>query len=314
MGKLYLGVDTSCYTTSVAAVDETGEIILNIKRPLAVAQGDKGLMQSRAVFLHLQNAIELFGQNKIREYGEVCAVCASSRPRPQEGSYMPVFRVSECFGHVVASVTGAQLFLSTHQEGHIAAALVGMEDAPERFLAAHVSGGTTELLDVRCKAAGYDIEIVGKTKDIAAGQLIDRVGQQLGMAFPSGPAMEACTQEAEGSYKISVAGSDFNFSGVEAQAKGDVEKGTSAGEVCGRVFDAVSRTLAGALKNAVKDTGVDVIILFGGVMSNGMIRESIGAQVAGARFARKEYAPDNAVGLAMLARKQMEDERGSTDH
>jgi len=301
VGDLYLGIDTSCYTTSVAAVDAQGTVKLNLKRPLEVAQGEKGLMQSKAVFLHLQNAISMFEQTGIKAYGDVRAVCASSRPRPQEGSYMPVFRVSECLGRAISSVTGAPLYLSTHQEGHIAAALVGAADAPRRFLAVHVSGGTTEILDVRRKAAGYAIEIVGKTKDIAAGQLIDRVGQKLGMAFPSGPAMEACAQTAAGRYKISVAGAAFHFSGVEAQAMGDIAKGAGAGEICGKVFDAVARTLAGAIKNAVKETGVNVIILFGGVMSNGMVREAIGAEVAGARFAAKEYAPDNAVGLAMLA-------------
>ena len=90
---------------------------------------------------------------------------------------MPVFTVGTMVAGSIASTAGAPVLFTTHQEGHLAAAMIGRE-MPAEFLAMHVSGGTTELLRVKSNN-GFLIEKIGGTKDIAAGQLIDRLAQRL---------------------------------------------------------------------------------------------------------------------------------------
>lgn len=308
MDKIYIGIDTSCYTTSLAVVDERQNIIGNFKIPLEVAQGQKGLMQSKAVFLHIGNIIEMFETINLRQFGTVAAVCTSVKPRPAEGSYMPVFKVSECIGRVIAGTAGAPFFESTHQEGHIAAALIG-NTMPDCFLAAHVSGGTTELLKVRKKDGRFSIEIIGETKDIAAGQVVDRIGQAMDMPFPSGRSMEECAAGVEydlAGYKVSVKKTDMNFSGIEAQALREIRENEPYKRISAKVLTSIAETLSLCVKNAVKITGLSDIILFGGVMSNERIRKILESDIKEVCFAQKEYSADNAAGLAMLAKMKLE--------
>ncbi|MDP2892207.1 MAG: O-sialoglycoprotein endopeptidase, partial [Bacillota bacterium] len=189
--KAYIGLDTSCYTASAAAVLEDGRIAADFREALPVPDGTIGLRQSEAVFVHLRTMPALLEAvfQQIRQH-EAAAVCASIKPRPVEGSYMPVFIVGKSMARSVAASLGVPYFETTHQEGHIAAGLLGQVEMPEEFLALHVSGGTTEVLQVRQKEAGYDISLLGGTKDISAGQLVDRIGVLIGCRFPAGGEME----------------------------------------------------------------------------------------------------------------------------
>ncbi len=293
----YIGIDTSCYTTSVAVADEQQNILCNEKILLEVASGAKGLRQSQAVFLHIQNIGKLFAQKRMADFAPFGGVCASSKPREQEGSYMPVFQVSEGVGGVMASTLGVPLYRSTHQHGHIYAALIGNQ-MPERFLACHVSGGTTELLRVELQKD--DITLLGATDDIAAGQLVDRVAQRMKLPFPGGPALERMAQTGEDAqYKISCKALRMNFSGLEAQAMRSLDAGAKPEDVAKSVLCGIARTLTQLLCEAeAKDA-----LLFGGVMCNGLIRDWIGQRIANVRFAQQSYASDNAAGLAVLASK-----------
>ena len=95
------------------------------------------------VFAHIKNLSEIFPR---RIFG-FPRCCGKRAPRPVEGSYMPVFAVSESYGKAVARSCGAAFYPLTHQHGHIGAALMGQK-MEGTFLALHVSGGTTDLLQV----------------------------------------------------------------------------------------------------------------------------------------------------------------------
>ena len=94
--RAVLGIDTSCYTTSCALVTPEGEILSSSRRLLTVEDGARGLMQSQGLFQHIKNLPQMV-QNVMADVSdaEICAVCASTRPRPAEDSYMPVFRAGE---------------------------------------------------------------------------------------------------------------------------------------------------------------------------------------------------------------------------
>lgn len=296
----YLGIDTSCYTTSVAVADESGKILCSIKIPLEVAEGSKGLRQSQAVFLHIKNFRTLFEENRLYEYAPFGGVCVSEKPRPQEGSYMPVFTAGTMVGTALASALGLPLFCSTHQEGHLAAALIG-KTMPERFLAMHVSGGTTELLEVRQNQSSFDINLLGGTLDIAAGQVIDRLAQNLALPFPGGQHVEVLAETgADLNFKTSTKGLDVNFSGLETQALSALQA-HGREDVCYSVLSGIARSLARMLGEASNKTNCHDFLLFGGVMSNRMIRAYLAQRLNGVRFAEIEYSSDNAAGLAVLA-------------
>ena len=88
--KVYLGIDTSNYTTSLAICNEDGKIIANIKKLLDVKDGEKGLRQSDAVFSHIKNLPILSSElASVMENCEIEAVGVSTTPRDVEGSYMP---------------------------------------------------------------------------------------------------------------------------------------------------------------------------------------------------------------------------------
>ena len=183
-----LGLDTSNYTTSAALFD--GEEGYNAGKLLEVPKGQLGLRQSEALFQHIKALPDRM--QELRKTGplkDVAAVAASTRPREVEGSYMPCFLAGESLGRSLAHTLNVPFFAVSHQQGHLAAAAWSaghMELLDRPFLAWHLSGGTTELLYVEPDGVNVRAEKIGGTSDISAGQLIDRTGVLLGLAFPAG--------------------------------------------------------------------------------------------------------------------------------
>ena len=92
MKRCYVGFDTSNYTTSAAVCSEEGEILANLKRPLPVREGERGVRQAEAVFSHVRNLAPLCDELKETLDGLTpVAVGVSSRPRDGADSYMPCF-------------------------------------------------------------------------------------------------------------------------------------------------------------------------------------------------------------------------------
>ena len=188
---LSLGIDTSNYTTSAALAD--GERILEDNRTLLrVKPGEKGLRQSDALFQHWQNLPDVLDPILERYRGEIGSVTVSVKPRPQEGSYMPVFTAGLNAARVVSAALGIPLRECSHQEGHLAAAALGSGiDLSSPFIFAHLSGGTLELV----KAAPGSYEILAATSDISYGQLLDRCAVMAGFPFPGGKYMDGLAME-----------------------------------------------------------------------------------------------------------------------
>ena len=309
---LCLGIDTSNYTTSVAFFDGiTGE---NRGQLLPVPEGALGLRQRDALFFHVKQLpalwdmlYETLGENR------VMAVAASTRPRAVEGSYMPCFLAGESFGRMAARTLHVPFFPVSHQQGHIAAAAwssgqLSLLDRPH--LSWHLSGGTTELLYVTPDGPMPKAEAIGGTNDLSAGQLIDRAGHYLGIPFPAGKALdewslleEAGGPEAKPFFVQSKEGV-FSLSGIENKVKALVEKGTRKEVIARFVLD----TIAGAVKRATEQALAkrpNLPVLFaGGVSSSRWLRQQLAP--LGGYFAAPEYGTDNALGVAILARRAME--------
>lgn len=304
--SLYLGIDTSNYTTSVAV---SGERSISLRKIIDVKEGMRGIRQSDGVFVHLKELPRLFDALDI-DMADVKAVGVSARPRNREGSYMPVFVAGESFAKVIAKSLGVPLFEYSHQDGHIMAGIIsgGFFDLlGEQFLAVHLSGGTTEILNCRYRNNRFAADIIGGTKDISAGQLIDRLGVKLGMKFPCGKEIDALSLSAGKTlgFKTSVDGSFMNFSGIETKALSMTE--TADGAVLARsVLEFIGESLAKAINAA----DCKNVLFVGGVASNTLLRrylsENISARVM---FASPELSSDNAAGIAELCKREAEEKR-----
>lgn len=313
--QVSVGFDTSNYTTSAAVFDiDKGEIVANLKLPLPVSSGNRGLRQSDALFAHIKNLPEICDKLKdYYDYTELCAVGYSAYPRDAEGSYMPCFLAGKSAAYALAS-GGRDVYAFSHQAGHVMAALWHsgrreLLDSP--FLAFHVSGGTTELLYVEPYENTFKIKLIGESADINAGQLVDRVGVMLGIDFPCGPSLEKLAEDFDYKnkkcsikQKVVVNSMVCNMSGAENKASGALLGGTDKSEIAFFVLDFIARVLDEMTVQAKEEYGDLPVLYAGGVMSNTYIKNYL-AKRHEAFFAPPQYSSDNAAGVAILASKQI---------
>lgn len=315
--RYILGIDTSCYTTSVALVDLDGNVCLNKQIPLEVEQGQRGLQQSKALFQHLHRLPQVASEvaKAIDPKNDLAAICATSRPRPVEGSYMPVFMVSHLVGQALANMLGIPYYAVSHQESHIQAGIfsAGGPNGP-CFLAIHLSGGTSELLKVTDTGTGFKIEILGATQDLHAGQFVDRIGVAMGLRFPAGRYIEELALRGKDGYvtiPFSVKGLTISFSGPEAHALRLLGQGVEKEDLAIAVYNCLVNTLERWILNAIDTlgTGIKDILLVGGVVSSVILRKKLidrlKKRVSSMRlyFADPLLSRDNAVGTALLGLK-----------
>lgn len=301
-----LGIDTSNYTTSACIYDsKTGKVIQK-KQLLPVKQGEKGLRQSDAVFHHTAR-LYLLVQELFDEYGgEIDSIGVSEKPRDAEGSYMPCFLVGVNTARCIGAVTGKPVYGFSHQAGHIAAALYSsgkMNLINEKFIAFHVSGGTSEMLLVSPDSErAFDVKIIGETLDLNCGQAVDRAGVMMGLPFPCGRELEVLALKSGEKYnpKVCVKGGNCSLSGVENQCRKMLDGGETKENVARYCLDFICKTLEKMTEYALAEYGNLPLVFAGGVMSNSIIREKIQSRF-GASFAKPEFSCDNAAGVAILA-------------
>lgn len=301
---MYLGLDTSNYTTSAALI--TDGSVISKRQLLPVKMGERGIRQSDGVFHHIKLLPELIAEiASIYNLKKLSAVGVSEKPRNAEGSYMPVFLAGLGYARVISDTLNIPLYKFSHQDGHIMAGIYSgsaEELLNGEFLSVHLSGGTTEILKSEFSGNKFSNEIIGGTRDISAGQFIDRVGVNLGLPFPAGKPLEELSKSAEYAVKLPVCvdGAYMNFSGIETKASRMADSADKA-ELALGVLTAVKNTLVKSLQNAVNETGIKRILIVGGVASNEIIRHGLTDELdAQIFFASKELSCDNAVGIAKL--------------
>lgn len=298
---MYVGIDTSNYTTSLAVFD--GNTVVQRKKLLSVKPGEKGLRQSEAVFQHTVNLPELFESLDI---DKIEAIGVSVKPRSAEGSYMPCFLVGE--GAAVALSKGAKapVYKTSHQTGHILAALysAGKSDLIKmKHIAFHLSGGTTEALIVKPdKENVISAEIVAQSLDLKAGQAIDRAGVMLGYDFPCGKALDELSAKSDREFKFrpSMKDCSCSLSGIENKANKMLSLGESKEDIAKFVLTCVSASVSEMLKRIIEKYGEMPVIFSGGVSSNSLLRKEINKNF-NAYFAAPEFSLDNAAGTALYA-------------
>ncbi len=311
MTRLVLGIDTSCYTTSVALAGD-GRVVASWRKLLTVKEGERGLRQSEGLFQHV-NALPRMVEGLMKETGpvEIAAVCASSRPRDVDESYMPVFLAGVSLGKSVASILGVPFFETCHQKGHVRAAMVDSGIEKGEFIAMHLSGGTTETLFVD---ENLNISLLGGSDDLHAGQFVDRVGVKMGLSFPAGPHLEelAVKGTSRSLFKLSHKDGHCSFSGAEAEAMRLIEKGEMSNEdIAVEVYNYLARAITWLLMDAFEKTNAKQALLAGGVASSRLLRKLVRERCRkkGVNqkicWAKPELSGDNACGVALIGEEML---------
>ncbi|MCL6453202.1 MAG: peptidase M22 [Alicyclobacillus sp.] len=302
---------------------ETGAVVAEHRLLLPVQHGERGLRQSDALFFHVQRLPTVVDHvvaavtRQVPERGQLAwrAVGASVRPRPAAASYMPVFTAGTQFAETFARLLGIPMVRTSHQEGHLAAADRTLDlDPAKPFLAVHLSGGTSDVLWAQRTSVGYRIVQLGSSSDLNAGQFVDRVGVEMGLGFPAGPALEAMAEAVHHQtvlrFPASVRRADMSFSGPCTAALRALRAGWAREEVAAAVFACVANSVVKAVQSAAATRpDAQACVLAGGVMANRWLRARIlhrlrvvcpGLTV---RFAPVRYASDNAVGVAAITQR-----------
>ena len=304
--KHYLGIDTSNYRTSVAVVDEDGRILYNHRELLKVPEGERGMRQSEAFFHHVQRLPDALVP--ALEYRDsLKAIAVSTRPRPREGSYMPCFTAGTACAREIACALNVPLHEVSHQEGHIEAVKYysSLKDADD-IIFFHFSGGTTEAV--------YRGEIVGGSKDISYGQVLDRIGVTLGYAFPSVEELDRIALDSNDRSKIltsiKVSDGEINLSGIETQAMRAIDNmddlKLNPEMIVNELMDKLSDSVIRMTDQLVKKCNCKNFIFAGGFSSSEYLRKKLKENLAtdiNYVFGPPELSGDNAVGVALLALK-----------
>ncbi len=287
-----LGIDTSAYTTSMVVMEDK-TIIYKNKIMLNVKKGTVGLRQTDAFFQHSSNLDSIFHDLiEHMDLKKLDNIVVSTRPRNIEGSYMPVFKAGERFSVVLSKALNIPLLTVSHQENHLYAALFEHGFIDE-FIGVHISGGTTEILDVNLSM--NSIRILSKTLDLSFGKLIDRIGVYMGYDFPAGKHMPV---EVTSKYplKKSLKENDFNISGIENKLKELYDKEKDKEKISYSLFSYLSDILIELLDRL--DTNKK-IIMTGGVSCNQIIKDRLTNYYKDRIFfTSPEFSADHAAGNA----------------
>ena len=304
--KAFLGLDTSNYTTSAAVFRPESSTLHHSKRLLPVKDGELGLRQSDALFHHVRQLPQVLSQaaeGLSREETE--AVCVSDKPRNASGSYMPCFLAGCMAADSLGAVLKVPVYRISHQEGHLAAALwsAGRMDLLEQeFIAFHVSGGTFEALAVRPgQEHVFEADILARTLDISAGQLIDRVGQMLGTGFPAGPALERLAAKGKVLWRRKPVLKEgcCCLSGLENLAQKSLKEGVPPEDLSRTILEHIAQVLEAMTDFAREKAGDLPLVYSGGVMANAFLKERLSAR-GDCAFAQPDLSSDNACGAAIL--------------
>jgi N6-L-threonylcarbamoyladenine synthase len=202
-----------------------------------------------------------------------------------------------------------------HLEGHLLAPLLADEPPPMPHLALLVSGGHTMLIAVRGLG---DYELLGETRDDAAGEAFDKTAKLLGLPYPGGPELaQLATEGRPGVFQfprpmLDRPGLEFSFSGLKTAValavRAEELTPRRRADIARGVEDAIVDTLVGKTLRAAKQTGLEAVVVAGGVGANASLRTRLVSALAptGARafFPPLAFCTDNAamIAVAGLAR------------
>ncbi|MDX1531015.1 MAG: tRNA (adenosine(37)-N6)-threonylcarbamoyltransferase complex transferase subunit TsaD [Rhodothermales bacterium] len=315
---ILLGIESSCDDTA-AAVVVGDELRSNVRSSQRVHEGFGGVVPELASRAH-QRLIVPVVEAALDEAGvaktDLDAVAVTYGPG-LAGSLL----VGLSFGKALALGLGVPLVGVNHLEGHVYSVFIEPPGPPFPYLCLVVSGGHTQLVVVR---EGFRHELLGRTRDDAAGEAFDKVAKLLGLPYPGGPALDRLAPEGDPAFvdfprtrlQNEHGRYDFSFSGIKTSVLyhlngfSDAERADHLerhrADLAAAFQQAVVDVLVGAVRDAARETGVEAVAVVGGVSANRQLRAAMDEAAAADGFAlfvpKLAYCTDNAAMIAATAR------------
>ncbi len=321
-GSIILGIESSCDDTS-AAVIKGNRILSNIAASQTIHNEYGGVVPELASRAHQQNIIPVIHQSLTKaniQQNEISAIGFTRGP-----GLLGSLLVGTSFAKSLAMSLDVPLIEVNHLQAHILAHFI--EDAnpvPPKFpfLCLTVSGGHTMIVLVEDY---FDMKIIGKTIDDAAGEAFDKIGKLFGLDYPAGPIVDKLAKTGDPHAftfsKPKMDGYDYSFSGVKTSVLYFIQKELkknpefipeNLNDLCASVQKTITETLMLKLEKAAAEYQISEVAIAGGVSANSGLREAmltnkekLGWNIYIPKF---EYTTDNAAMIAMVA--QLKYERG----
>ncbi|MGL4826655.1 MAG: tRNA (adenosine(37)-N6)-threonylcarbamoyltransferase complex transferase subunit TsaD [Vibrionaceae bacterium] len=303
-----LGIETSCDETGVAIYDDEKGLLANQLYSQVQLHADYGgVVPELASRDHIKKTIPLV-KAALAEAGltanDLDGVAYTAGP-----GLIGALLVGACVGKSLAYAWGLPAIAVHHMEGHLLAPMLEDDPPPFPFVALLVSGGHTQLVEV--KGIG-SYTILGSSVDDAAGEAFDKVGKLLGIDYPGGAVLAKLAERGNRERftfprpMTKVPGLDFSFSGLKTFAVNTasthgLDEQTRA-DVARAFEDAVVDTLVLKCKRALTQCGMSRLVVAGGVSANLHLRQQLAqtlAQMGGqVYYARPQFCTDNGAMIA----------------
>jgi putative glycoprotease GCP len=318
--SIILGIESSCDDTS-AAIISGSKILSNIAANQEIHNEYGGVVPELASRAHQQNIIPVvekaFSKANIQQ-NDICAIGFTRGP-----GLLGSLLVGTSFAKSLAMSLDVPLIEVNHLQAHILAHFI--DDANPTppnfpFLCLTVSGGHTMIVLVKDY---FDMEIIGKTIDDAAGEAFDKIGKIFDLDYPAGPIVDRLAKEGNpDAFKFNkpkMEGYDYSFSGIKTSVLYFIQKEVrknpdfikdNINDLCASVQKSIIEILMDKLEKAAKELNINDIAIAGGVSANSGLRrymegnrEKLGWNIFIPKF---EYTTDNAAMIAMVAKLKYE--------
>lgn len=310
---LTLGIETSCDETSAAVIRGGREALSNvISSQIDAHKVFGGVVPEIASRHHLTN-INAVLEEALSEAGITFADLDIVGVTKGPGLVGAVL-IGLSTAKALALAIDKPLVGVHHIGGHVCAAYLEHPDLKPPFLSLIVSGGHTDLIDVK----GYrEYSLIGHTRDDAAGEAFDKVARVLGLGYPGGPAIDAAAREGDPEavffkrVMLEKDSFDFSFSGLKTAVLNYVNTEKQAGrevsvpDVAAGFEASVVDVIVAKAMAALERTGYGKLAIGGGVASNSLLRSRL-AEACGEKGTRiympsPLYCTDNAAMIACAA-------------
>jgi len=302
---LILGIETSCDETGVGLYD--GRLLAHaVHSQVAMHEVYGGVVPELASRDHIRRLIPLTRQvlhEAKREIREVQAIAYTEGP-----GLAGALLVGASFAHGLAATLGVRAIGVHHLEGHLLSPLLAARAPQFPFVALLVSGGHTQLMQV--DGVGQ-YALLGETHDDAAGEAFDKTAKLLGLPYPGGPALSKLAESgASGAHRLPrpMIGSgdlDFSFSGLKTAALLLSRTGARREDIARAFVEAVVEVLVAKCRLALERTGLDRLVVAGGVGANRQLRAALdtaaGREGFSVHYPAPELCTDNGAMIAFAA-------------
>ena len=283
MDTYILGIESSCDETAAAVVKNGREILSNvINTQIDIHKKYGGVVPEIASRKHIENIDAVIDEALLRAgktLDDIDAIAVTNGP-----GLVGALLVGVSEAKAIAYAKGLPLVPVHHIRGHITANFLAHKDLEPPFVCLVASGGHSHIVNVKSYT---DFEVLGRTRDDAAGEAFDKIARVLGLGYPGGPLVDKLSKEGDPKaiafprVKMDKDSLDFSFSGVKTAVINYIHKLEQNGEEINRANvaasfqDAVTDALCEHTIEGAKRVGAKTVAIAGGVAANSNLREKM---------------------------------------